>query len=46
MLVNRGGASFIPRGDYIFKAGDKIILLANNGSETELDKFFNIQGKA
>jgi len=46
MLVNRGGVSFIPRGDYVFKAGDKIILIANNGSEAELDRFFGIQGKA
>ena len=46
MLVHRGGASFIPRGDYIFKAGDKIVLIAKNGSEAELDRFFGIQGKA
>jgi len=40
MLVNRQEDSFIPRGDYIFKAGDKVIFLAKNGSETELEKFF------
>jgi trk system potassium uptake protein TrkA len=40
MLVNRGGASFIPRGDYIFKSGDRIILVAKNGSEVEIERFF------
>jgi trk system potassium uptake protein TrkA len=40
MLVNRGEASFIPRGDYVFKTGDRVILLAKNGSEAELEKFF------
>ena len=43
MLVNRGETSFIPRGDYIFEAGDRVILIARNGSEAELEKFF---GKA
>lgn len=40
MLVNRDGASFIPRGDYIFKPKDKVILIAKNGSDAELEKFF------
>jgi trk system potassium uptake protein TrkA len=45
MLVSRGDGpsvrrSFIPRGDYIFKSGDRIILIAKNGSETELERFF------
>ena len=40
ILVNRGNTSFIPRGDYVFEAGDKIILIAKNGSEAELEKFF------
>jgi trk system potassium uptake protein TrkA len=40
MLVNRGEGSFIPRGDYVFTAGDKIILTAKNGSETEIEQFF------
>ena len=40
MLVNRGESSFIPRGDYVFKSGDKIVLIAKNGGEAELDKFF------
>jgi trk system potassium uptake protein TrkA len=40
MLVNRGEVSFIPQGGYVFKSGDKIILIAKNGSEAELEKFF------
>ena len=40
MLVNRNDASFIPHGDYIFKSGDKVILIAKNGSEAELERFF------
>jgi trk system potassium uptake protein TrkA len=40
MLVNRGDSSFIPRGDYVFKAGDRIILIAKYGSEAEIEKFF------
>jgi len=43
MLVNRNDTSFIPQGDYIFEIGDKVILIAKNGSEAELEKFF---GKA
>ena len=41
MLVNREKTSFIPRGDYIFKAGDKLIFIAKSGSEAELVKFFD-----
>jgi trk system potassium uptake protein TrkA len=40
ILVNRGGASFIPRGDYVFKSGDKVIFIAKNANEAELEKFF------
>ena len=43
ILVSRGGSSFIPHGDYIFEAGDKVIMMTKNGSEAELEKFF---GKA
>jgi trk system potassium uptake protein TrkA len=43
MLVNREGASFIPRGDYVFRAGDRIVLAAKNGSEGEIEKFFGEQ---
>ncbi|MFP3041653.1 Trk system potassium transporter TrkA [Treponema primitia] len=51
MLVNRGAgsgvrSSFIPRGDYIFKSGDRIILIAKDGGETELERFFgSFQGR-
>jgi trk system potassium uptake protein TrkA len=40
MLANRGGRSFIPRGDYVFKAGDRVILIVNNGNETEINRLF------
>jgi trk system potassium uptake protein TrkA len=40
ILVNRGEASFIPRGDYVFKTGDKVIFIAKNANEAELEKFF------
>jgi trk system potassium uptake protein TrkA len=40
LLVNRGGDSFIPRGDYTFQRGDHIILIAKTGSETEIEKLF------
>jgi trk system potassium uptake protein TrkA len=42
MLVNRGEASFIARGDYVFEAGDKIVLIAKNGSEAELERYFGV----
>ncbi|MDR2633601.1 MAG: NAD-binding protein [Treponema sp.] len=40
LLVNRGGNSFIPKGDYRFQVGDHIILIAKNGSEKEIEKLF------
>jgi trk system potassium uptake protein TrkA len=40
MLVNREGGSFIPRGNYVFKGGDRIILIAKNGGEMEIERFF------
>lgn len=40
MLVNREKASFIPRGDYVFKPGDHIVLIAKTGSEVEIEKYF------
>jgi trk system potassium uptake protein TrkA len=42
MLVNRGGASFIPRGDYVFQGGDRVILIAKNGNEMEIERFFGV----
>lgn len=41
LLVNRGGDSFIPKGDYIFHEGDRIVLLTGAGSKAEIDKYFN-----
>jgi trk system potassium uptake protein TrkA len=51
MLVSRGAepgarSSFIPRGDYVFKSGDRIILIAKNGSEAEIERFFGASGTA
>jgi trk system potassium uptake protein TrkA len=40
MLVNRGGDSFIPRGDYVFKEGDRIVLISKTGSQAEIEKYF------
>jgi len=40
MLVNRGGESFIPRGDYVFNEGDRIVLIARTGSQAEIWKYF------
>ena len=40
LLVNRGETSFIPQGDYVFKPADKVIVIAKNGSEGEIEKFF------
>jgi trk system potassium uptake protein TrkA len=42
MLVSREGGAFIPRGDYIFTNGDKIVLIAKNGNETEIERFFGV----
>jgi trk system potassium uptake protein TrkA len=32
--------SFIPRGDYVFKGGDRIILIAKNENKAEIERFF------
>jgi trk system potassium uptake protein TrkA len=40
MLVNRESNSFIPRGDYVFHEGDRIVLIARVGSQAELEKYF------
>jgi trk system potassium uptake protein TrkA len=42
LLVYRGEDSFIPQGDYEFKSGDKIAIMAKNGSDTEIEKFFGV----
>jgi len=46
MLVNRGENSFIPQGVYVFRAGDRVILLAKHGNEADLDKYFGAPEKA
>jgi trk system potassium uptake protein TrkA len=40
MLVNRRGNSFIPRGDYVFREGDRLVLIAKTGSRAEIEKNF------
>lgn len=40
MLVNREKTAFIPKGDYVFKKEDRVILIAKDGSEKEIEKFF------
>jgi trk system potassium uptake protein TrkA len=42
MLVKRGENSFIPRGDYVFKAADRVIIIAKQGGEGEIEKFFAV----
>ena len=44
MLVNRGGGSFIPKGDYVFSEGDHIVLIAKTGSQAEIEKYFGEKG--
>ena len=43
MLVARGETSFIPKGDYIFTAGDRIIIIVKKKSEKEIEQFFGVQ---
>jgi trk system potassium uptake protein TrkA len=40
MHANRDGKSFIPHGGYVFRAGDRIVVLVKNPGEKELEKFF------
>jgi trk system potassium uptake protein TrkA len=41
MLVNRETEpDFIPRGDYVYTAGHRLILIAKNGTEDEIEKIF------
>lgn len=42
MLAQRGGESFIPRGDYVFASGDHVIIAAKKGSEKEIEKYFAV----
>ncbi|MCL2069673.1 MAG: NAD-binding protein [Treponema sp.] len=40
MLVIRGETAFIPQGDYVFMAADRVILITKSGSEPEIKKIF------
>ena len=40
LLVHRGETSYIPQGDYVFQGADKVMVIAKNGSEGEIEKFF------
>jgi len=40
LLVNRDGVSFIPKGDYIFKEGDRIVVIANVDSHSEIERYW------
>jgi len=43
LLANREGTAFIPRGDYVFKEGDRIVLIAKSGSQAEIEKYFSAE---
>jgi len=40
LLVKREGVSFIPKGDYVFKEGDHIVVIANVDSHSEIEKYW------
>jgi trk system potassium uptake protein TrkA len=40
LLVNRDGVSFIPKGDYVFKEGDRIVVIANVDSHSEIERYW------
>jgi trk system potassium uptake protein TrkA len=40
LVVRKSGESFIPRGNYIFQAQDKIILIVKDADVREIEKFF------
>jgi trk system potassium uptake protein TrkA len=40
LLVNRKGVSFIPKGDYIFNEGDRIVVIASVDSHSEIEKYW------
>jgi trk system potassium uptake protein TrkA len=42
MLVNREAGAFIPRGDYVFRRGDRIVLIAKNSGEIEIERLFGV----
>ncbi|MDR3338273.1 MAG: NAD-binding protein [Treponema sp.] len=41
MLVNRKELSFIPQGNHLINAGDRIVLIAKKGNEAEIGRLFN-----
>ncbi|MDR2490780.1 MAG: NAD-binding protein, partial [Spirochaetaceae bacterium] len=43
MLVNRNGESFPPRGDYVFTAGDTIIIIAKNSQVKAIEHYFGVE---
>ncbi|GMO21702.1 MAG: NAD-binding protein [Spirochaetaceae bacterium] len=43
MLASRAGESFIPRGNYVFKPGDHVIISARHSIEKEIEKRFAIE---
>ncbi|MDR0550477.1 MAG: NAD-binding protein [Spirochaetaceae bacterium] len=43
MLATREGLSFIPRGDYVFKSGDNIIIIAKNTQVKEIEQYFGVK---
>ncbi len=40
LLVTRHGETFIPHGDYVFSAGDQVLVLVAKGGEPELARWF------
>ena len=41
MLVkSQADGDFIPRGDYVYTAGDRIFMIARNGTDTEIENIF------
>ena len=40
MLVTRGGDAFIPTGDCVFSAGDRVALIMRKGGEAEVERIF------
>jgi trk system potassium uptake protein TrkA len=40
LMVRRAGISFLPRGDYVFESGDRVIIIAKRGCEKEIESFF------
>jgi len=39
LLVKREGISFIPKGDYIYREGDRIVVIASVDSHSEIERY-------